>query len=53
MTAVVVALEIRGRRFAAQIAIDTLLIDIEFAGSIFRIFVGGVGHSFLVEGVGS
>jgi hypothetical protein len=47
MTAVVVALEIRGRSFAAQIAVDALFIDIEFAGSIFGIFIGGVGHNFL------
>src|ERR1700730_18234964 len=40
VTAVVVALEIRGRSFATQIAVDALFIDIEFAGSIFRIFVG-------------
>src|SRR5438045_1533624 len=46
MTAVVVALEIRGRSFAAQIAVDALFVDIEFAGSIFGIFVGGVGHKF-------
>jgi hypothetical protein len=47
MAAVVVALEICGRRFPAQIAVDALFIDIEFAGSIFGIFVGGVGHNFL------
>jgi hypothetical protein len=44
---VVVALEIRGRSFAAQIAVDALFIDIEFAGSIFGILVGGVGHNFI------
>src|SRR5438270_6503255 len=47
MAAVIVALEIRRRSFAAQIAVDALFVDIEFAGSIFGIFVGGVGHNFL------
>src|SRR2546430_10268118 len=46
VTAVVIALEIRGRSLAAQIAVDALFVDIEFAGGIFRIFVGGVGHNF-------
>jgi hypothetical protein len=47
MATVVVALEICGRRFPAQIAVNALFIDIEFAGSIFGIFVGGIGHNFL------
>jgi hypothetical protein len=47
VTAVVVALEIRGRSFPAQIAVDALLIDIEFASGIFGIFVGNIGHNFL------
>src|SRR2546423_1195514 len=46
VTAVVIALEIRRRSFPAQIAVDALFIDIEFAGGIFGIFVGGVGHNF-------
>ena len=53
MTAVVVALEIGGRGFAAQIAVDALFIDVEFAGCVFGIFVGDVGHNFVVEGAGS
>jgi len=52
VAAVVVALEIRGRSFPAQIAVDALFIDIEFAGGIFRIFVGNVGHNFLRRGSG-
>ena len=32
VTAVIVALEIGGRGFAAQVAVDALVIDIEFAG---------------------
>jgi hypothetical protein len=47
MATVVVALEICRGSFPAQIAVDALFIDIEFAGSIFRIFVGNVGHNFL------
>src|SRR5207302_4395737 len=53
VTAVVIALEIRGRSFPAQIAVDALLIDIEFAGGVLRIFVGGVGHKVFVEGAGN
>ena len=53
VSAVVVALEIGGRGFAAQIAVDALFIDVEFAGCVFGIFVGDVGHNFVVEGAGS
>src|SRR5438067_11985686 len=45
MAAVVVTFEVRGRGLATQIAVDALLIDIEFPGSIFRIFVRNVGHN--------
>jgi hypothetical protein len=48
VTAVVVAFEIRGRSFAAQIAVDALLINVEFAGGILGIFVGDVSHNFLI-----
>ena len=47
VTAIVIALKIRGRSLPAQIAVDALLIDVEFAGGIFRIFVGNIGHNFL------
>jgi len=45
VTAVVVALEIGRRCFAAQIAIDALFIDIGFPRHIFRVFVGNVRHN--------
>ena len=44
--AVIVAFEIRGRGFAAEIAVDALFIDVEFSGGVLGIFIGGVGHSF-------
>jgi hypothetical protein len=47
VTAVVVPLKISGRSFPAKIAVDALLIDIEFAGSVLGIFVGNVGHDFV------
>jgi hypothetical protein len=46
MTAIIVPLEIGRRSFPAQIAIDALIIDIEFAGYILGVFVCGVGHCF-------
>jgi hypothetical protein len=44
MAAVVVPLEIGRRGFAAQIAVDALIIDIEFARYVFGVFVRGIGH---------
>jgi len=44
MTAVVVTLEIGGRGFTAQIAVDALIIDVEFARYVFSIFVRDIGH---------
>jgi hypothetical protein len=46
MAAVIVPLEVGGRRFAAQIAVDALVIDVKFAGYVFGVFVRGVGHDF-------
>jgi hypothetical protein len=46
VAAIVVALEIGGRSFAAQIAVDALIIDVEFACYVFGVFVRGIGHSF-------
>ena len=46
MAAVIVPFEIRGRGFAAQVAIDTLIIDIEFARYVFGVFVRDIGHGF-------
>jgi hypothetical protein len=47
MSAVVVPLEVRGCRFAAKIAIDALIIDVEFPLYIFGIFVCDVSHNEL------
>ena len=44
VSAVVVALEVRGGGFAAQVAIDALVIDIEFARDIVAVFVCCVCH---------
>jgi len=46
MAAVVVAFEIGRRSLAAQIAVDTLVIDIEFTSYVFRVLICGVGHIF-------
>jgi hypothetical protein len=46
MAAVVVAFEIGRRSLAAQIAVDTLVIDIEFASYVFRVLVCGISHDF-------
>jgi hypothetical protein len=46
MTAVIVSLEIGGRCFAAQIAVDALVIDVEFTRYVFGVFVCGIGHDF-------
>ena len=46
MAAVVVPFEIGRRGFTAQIAIDTLIIDIEFARYVFGVFVRDIGHGF-------
>ena len=44
VSAVVVPLEIGRRGFAAQIAIDALIIDVKFPGDIFRVFVCRICH---------
>jgi hypothetical protein len=46
MTAVVVAFETGGCRFAAQIAVDALIVDVELSRYVFGVFVCDVGHSF-------
>src|SRR5436190_14067391 len=51
MPAVVVPFEIRRRGFAAQIAINALIIDIEFAGYVLGVFVRDIGHGFLPKKV--
>jgi hypothetical protein len=52
MAAVIVPFEIRGRGFAAQIAVDALVIYIEFARYVLGVFVRGVGHGFSVKNEG-
>jgi hypothetical protein len=42
--AVVVALEIFRRGFAAQVAVNALVINVVFASGVFGIFVCGVSH---------
>src|SRR2546430_12630747 len=49
MAAVVVSLEIGGRGFAAQIAVDALIIDVKLARYVFGVFIRGVGHDFPVK----
>jgi hypothetical protein len=44
MATVIVALEIGRRGFAAQIAVDALVIDVEFARYVLGVFVCGIGH---------
>jgi hypothetical protein len=46
VAAVVIPLEVCRSGFAAQITIDALIIDIEFARYVLGIFVRGVGHVF-------
>jgi hypothetical protein len=46
MAAVIVPLEVGGCCFAAQIAVDALVIDVKFARYVFSVFVRGVGHDF-------
>src|SRR2546423_2550713 len=44
VAAVVVALVIGGRGFAAKIAIDALIVDVVGTGNVLRVFVCGIGH---------
>src|SRR2546423_8516616 len=44
VAAIIVALVIRRRGFAAKIAIDALIVDVIGTGNVLRIFVCGVGH---------
>jgi len=52
VTAVVVALEIRGGGFTAKVAIDALVIDEEFAFDVIAVFVRCVCHKNGNESVG-
>jgi hypothetical protein len=44
ITAVVVALEIVRRRFAAQIAVYSLVVHVIFSGDILGVFICYIGH---------
>jgi hypothetical protein len=46
VAAVVIAFEIGGCGLAAQIAVDALIIDVEFPRYVFGVFIRGIGHSF-------
>jgi hypothetical protein len=52
MAAVVVSLEIRGCGFAAEIAVDALVIDVEFPLYVLGIFVCDISHKALRGGFG-
>jgi hypothetical protein len=49
MTAVIVPFKIGGRSFAAQIAVDALIVHVEFAGYVLGVFVCGIGHGFSLK----
>jgi hypothetical protein len=44
MPTVIVTTEVRRRGFAAKIAVDALVIDIELSFDILGVFICGVGH---------
>jgi len=44
VAAIIIAFEIRRRSLAAQIAVDTLIIDVKFARYVLGVFVHCVGH---------
>jgi len=46
VAAIIIPFEIRGGRLAAQVAVDALIIDVEFARYVLGVFVRGVGHVF-------
>ena len=45
VAAIIVAGEICGCGFAAEIAVDTLIIDVKFAGQVFGIAISDVSHN--------
>src|SRR5436305_10028105 len=45
MAAVIIALEIGRLGFAAQIAVDALIIHVKLTLNVFGVFVSGVGHN--------
>jgi hypothetical protein len=51
MAAVIIALKICGRGLAAQIAVDALIINVEFSFYALWIFIRGVGHILATKSV--
>jgi hypothetical protein len=49
VTAILVASEIVGGRFAAQVAINALVVHEKFARHVFRIFICDVSHKMIVS----
>jgi len=49
VAAIIVAAKVARSGFAAEIAVDTLIIDIEFARKVFGIAVCDVCHKFISE----
>jgi len=47
IAAIVVAFEIIGGRFATEIAVNALIVDVEFAAGIFGVSVRNVSHKVL------
>jgi hypothetical protein len=50
VTAVVVAFEIIRSGFAAEIAVNALIVHVVFASNVFRIFVCYISHKFAFSG---
>jgi hypothetical protein len=49
MATVIIPLEVCGRGFAAQITVNALIIDVEFARNVLGVFVCGISHGFPVK----
>jgi hypothetical protein len=47
ITAVVIALEIIGRRFPAQVTINALVVYVIFSSVVFRVFICDISHKIL------
>lgn len=47
ITAILVALKVIRRRFATEIAINALVVDVIFAGGILRVFICCVSHKII------
>jgi hypothetical protein len=44
VAAIIIPFEIRGGGLAAQVAVDALIIDVEFAWYVLGVFVRGISH---------